>query len=156
MNKIIFKKYLFIYGVCLIAITLDMVTKSVLTNKHIVLVEGVLSLSYVENTGAAWSMFSNSTLFLTIFSFVMVAVIVVLDIVFKQKSKLYNLSIALILSGAIGNLIDRVVFKYVRDFIYFEIIHFPVFNVADICITVGVVLLACFLLFCTNKKKSGE
>ena len=139
-------------------IILDMLTKIYLDGKNITLINGVLSFLSSHNTGAGFSILSNKTLFLIIITSVFLVIFTLFNMFEKFKlSHLYLTSIALIYAGAIGNLIDRLMFGYVRDFIYFELIDFPIFNVADICLTVGVTLYAInFLFFNKNKKEQNN
>ncbi len=107
------------------------------------IIPNVLHFTYVENTGAAFNIFSDKQLFLIIITLVF---IVLLGYLFYllPKTKNYNLAnlaLALMLSGAIGNLIDRIFLSYVIDFIDFRIIHFAVFNVADSLVVIGALLL---------------
>ncbi len=102
-------------------------------------------LTLVQNTGAAFGLFKNQAAF-----FVVISIIAIIFIAFflrKNKTGL-NLPLALILGGAIGNLIDRLRFGYVVDFLDFRV--WPVFNFADSCISVGAFLL--FLLIIRGKK----
>ena len=115
----------------------------------IILVNGVLELLYVQNTGAAFSLLENAQ-----WLFILIAVAAVLLIsvflIRLPKTKRYqplHILLTFISAGAVGNLIDRIQLGYVRDFIYFSIIDFPVFNVADIYVTVSTALLVILLLF---------
>lgn len=119
------------------------------------------SFYYTENTGAAWSMFSGSTIALIVVSIFIILLIVVYGVFTKSKSPLLHVSLGLILGGAIGNLIDRIFLGYVRDFIKLEFINFPIFNTADCFLTVGVVCLVVFYLIefikeVKCKKKEGK
>lgn len=116
---------------------------------EIVLVKDFFSFSYLENRGAAFGIFQNKILFLTLITFIVMLAIVYYLIRYKPNSKLLRISLALILSGAIGNLIDRVGYKYVVDFImlhYKEAYYFPTFNVADMLVVTGTALLAIYLM----------
>lgn len=107
------------------------------------LVPGLLQINYVQNTGAAWSMFSNSTLALAVFSVVM-AVFLGVWLWRTPREQLWRrVALALMLAGALGNMIDRFRLGYVVDFI--KLPHWPVFNIADILLCVGVALLALLL-----------
>jgi len=107
----------------------------------------VLDFVYVKNTGAAFSIFAGKTWFLALISlFVCIGLIYYL-IRYKPEHKLFISSIALVLGGAAGNLIDRAFRGSVVDFIEVIFIEFPVFNVADIAITVGAVLLMVYVIF---------
>ena len=115
----------------------------------IILVNGVLELLYVQNTGAAFSLLENAQ-----WLFILIAVAAVLLIsvflIRLPKTKRYqplHILLTSISAGAVGNLIDRIQLGYVRDFIYFSIIDFPVFNVADIYVTVSTALLVILVLF---------
>ena len=101
-----------------------------------------------KNTGAAFSMFSgNNIVFIVITSLACVGLIYILFSKKFMTQRLEKFSIALILGGAISNLIDRIIFSYVRDFIYLKFMNFAIFNVADACITVGAILLIIAILF---------
>jgi len=115
----------------------------------IILVNGVLELLYVQNTGAAFSLLENAQ-----WLFILIAVAAVLLIsvflIRLPKTKRYqplHILLTFISAGAVGNLIDRIQLGYVRDFIYFSIIDFPVFNVADIYVTASTALLVILVLF---------
>lgn len=123
---------------------------------EIVLVKDFFSFSYLENRGAAFGIFQNKIVFLTLITFIVMLAIVYYLIRYKPNSKLLRISLALILSGAIGNLIDRVGYKYVVDFImlhYKEVYYFPTFNVADMLVVIGTVLLAIYLMKEENNGK---
>lgn len=114
-----------------------------------ILIDGVLQLHYLENTGAAFSMLSGKTeifLYTTplIFGIIFAAYLL---IPYRLKFKPLSYSLILIMAGAIGNHIDRVQKSYVVDFIYFSLINFPVFNVADIYVTIGVFVAAFLIIF---------
>lgn len=113
------------------------------------IINGILEFNYLENRGAAFGMLQNQKIF-----FIFVAVIflgIIIYVLFKapDDSKYNRLHILLILiaGGAIGNLIDRLRFDYVVDFIYIVLINFPIFNVADIYVTFSTIILVIQVLF---------
>lgn len=109
---------------------------------------GLLDLTYVQNTGAAFSSFAGMRGLLTFVSLaasVAIAVIMWKGTLFPGR--LGKLSLALVLAGAVGNLIDRALFGFVTDMFRTTFMTFPVFNLADICIVVGSALLAVSVLF---------
>lgn len=118
-------------------------------NDAFVLIPGVLELDYLENPGAAFGILSGQQWFFYIITIVML--LVILAVYFKMPAQKKYLSLRIILvfivAGAVGNFIDRVAFQYVRDFIYFSLIDFPKFNVADSYITVGCILLFIMVIF---------
>ncbi len=117
------------------------------------LIEGVFSLTYVENRGAAFGMLQNMRLLFIVTTIIVCGVMVY--ILVKERRKMHALmrvSLALILAGAIGNFIDRAFLGFVRDMFYFELINFAIFNVADSAITVGAVSLMLDILFFKGKK----
>lgn len=130
----------------------DIVTKCVVTatmdlNQTIPLINNVFHITYVRNTGAAFSMLSGQRFFLILLPFLIIAAIITYVAIKKPKNKLLILSFAMIVSGGIGNLVDRIKFGYVIDFFDFRLINFPVFNVADIFVTVGAAIFIILLLF---------
>lgn len=118
---------------------------------------GLFRFTLVHNTGAAWGMFGNSTFALGITSSI-VCVLIVIVFAFWEKlaghapSALETLALSLVCSGGLGNAIDRFSQLYVVDFIDFTFIDFPVFNVADIGVTCGFVLLVIGYLLATRKE----
>jgi len=107
----------------------------------------VMDLAYVQNTGAAFSFFSAHTWLLTLISLAAAGLLAagIATRFFKGRLGLFTLS--LLLAGAVGNLIDRALFGFVTDMFQTTFMDFAVFNVADICVTVGAVLLVVCALF---------
>lgn len=132
-------------------IIIDQITKAIAktylkVGESFPIINKAFSLTLVQNTGAAFGLFKNQAAF-----FILVSVIAIIFIIFSlSKKKITSyLPLALILGGAIGNLIDRLRFPgYVIDFLDFKV--WPVFNVADLCISIGAFLL--FLLIIRGKK----
>jgi signal peptidase II len=113
------------------------------------LLDGIFHLTYAENTGAAFSIFTDMQLFLKIITSIFsVILFIYLATLTKKEAKLSikSLSLALIIGGALGNLIDRFRFNFVVDFFDFRLINFAIFNVADIFIVLGSILLVIVLL----------
>lgn len=110
-----------------------------------------------KNTGAAFSMLSGNNIFFIII--VLIMCLLLIYILFSKKyftGRLEKISLALILGGAISNLIDRIVYAYVRDFIYLKFINFAVFNIADMSITIGAILIIISLLFFQKKETKDD
>lgn len=120
------------------------------------LIEGVFHLTYCENTGAAFSIFSDQRWLLLLISFVLLAGILYAILKKWMKYPLGQISLLLILAGALGNVIDRVFQGYVVDFFDFRLIHFPIFNVADVLLNVGVFLMVIYLLLIEPKRMKKE
>lgn len=116
----------------------------------------ILGLRYCENTGAAFSSFSGARWFLVVLVSVMLAVLLVFTIRYKHKRPLFLISSVLIMSGGVGNLIDRIRLGYVIDYLDVKLFDFAVFNFADICVVVGAFLLLIFLFFIEPKIISEE
>ncbi|MDD3174157.1 MAG: signal peptidase II [Herbinix sp.] len=124
--------------------------KAVLMNNDpIVIIPGVLELQYLENQGAVWGILSGKVDFLKVFSFFVFLLILFLYLKIPQGKKYNVLKIiaVFILAGAVGNLIDRLYLNYVVDFIYFKLINFPIFNIADSYLTVCSILLFLLAIF---------
>ena len=116
------------------------------------LIKGLVSILYVRNTGAAWGMFEGKMVFFYLITAVAVGTLLYLMFKEKGKSKLLLTAYSLILAGAVGNFIDRIRLGYVVDMFKFEFIDFPIFNVADICLTIGVIFLFYFVIFKEQSK----
>ena len=105
-----------------------------------------LNLTYQENTGAAFSILRDKQLFLIILTSIIILGVIILMITKRVKKPVYIWSFALIVAGGVGNLIDRIAYGYVIDFVDVRIIKFAVFNFADICAVVGTVMLIVFYI----------
>jgi signal peptidase II len=113
------------------------------------LIPNVLHFHYHENNGAVWGILSGQIIFLAIFTSIIVCALIYFYLKLPEE-KHYNLLrilTMLIIAGAIGNLIDRIRLQYVIDFIYFALIDFPIFNIADSYVTVSSILLMISILF---------
>ncbi len=102
---------------------------------------GLFQFRYVENTGAAFSSFSNNTKILSAVTFIIIVFCLILLMSKKIKPIFVNVCLLLVTAGGIGNLIDRILYGYVVDFIEPLFVDFAVFNFADCCITVGAFML---------------
>ena len=115
----------------------------------------VFSFTYTENTGAAWNLFDGQTWILVgVTSVIMIGVLIVLLSGRFRTYRMANIGGVLVVAGGLGNLIDRVVRGYVVDFIKTEFIDFPIFNFADICVSVSAVLLVVFFIFIYKEDKN--
>ena len=153
-----FNKYLFLFVISSVLIVIDQYTKFMVTlhipiNYSIKIVEGFFSLTHIRNSGVAFGIFSdqNSQLKPYLLIFVSIIAIIAILVIFHQtgkNKKIVQTGLVLVFSGAIGNLIDRVLHKEVIDFIdvFIDNQHWPAFNVADSCITIGVMFMIAVLL----------
>ena len=151
----------FIYSISFIVLLLDQIIKLVVMNnmnlhQEIKIIPNFFSLYYVENPGAAFSILGNQTMLLIIVS--VVCLILIKEYIKKEKvfSNLSIISLGMIIGGTIGNLFDRILYKAVIDYLAFDIFKysFPVFNLADIAITVGAgLLLLSYFIYNFKKKK---
>lgn len=118
---------------------------------------GFINFIHVENKGAAWGFMAGRPIFLIVVSLAILALYVAFYVI-KLKhlknsvSPLLAISAGFIVGGCIGNLVDRLAFGYVRDFINFQFFNFPVFNFADIAVTISVVLMVIYLIFVYPKE----
>ncbi len=145
---------LFFAAAWVLLIALDLWTKAIAQSvlcgsQPIELIPGALEFRYLQNTGAAFSLLENAQwLFILIAAAVTVLIGVLLWRMPKTRRYLpLAVSLLFISAGAVGNLADRIRLGYVRDFIYISLIHFPVFNVADMYVTIATAVLALLILF---------
>lgn len=124
-------------------LTKFLITKNLFYNQSVPVIKGVFHFTLVHNRGAAFGILKNQVPFFIIAS-ILAIVLISLSLKEKRHSRNYIFFLSLILAGAIGNLIDRLTYGYVIDFLDFRI--WPVFNIADSAITVGAVLLGLSLL----------
>jgi len=134
-------------------ILLDQVSKHWITLKFspgetLPVIPGFFDIAYVRNTGAAWGMLGGFTGMLVVISLAVLVILIVFRRSFLSDSLIHRLALGLMVGGIVGNLLDRVRFQYVVDFLDFhwQIHHFPAFNVADsaICVGVGLYVLSSF------------
>lgn len=113
----------------------------------------VIDLCYHKNTGAAFSILEGKTTFLIILTSIFLLVGLYLIISKRIKPPFLLISVALIIAGGIGNLIDRIFRGFVIDYIEIKLFNFAVFNFADICVVVGTILFLVFIIFLDKPKK---
>ena len=145
--------------VMLVLLSLDQLTKylAIINLKNhpaVVLWDGVLELNYLENRGSAFGMLQNQKFFILFIGVVFLAVILFFLFKLPEEKKFCAVHILLsaIVAGGVGNMIDRLRFDYVVDFISFVLIHFPIFNVADCYIVVATIVLFLLFLFVFEEK----
>ncbi len=153
---------LLLVSVAALGILLDQLTKA-LAVRYLLPIDtfpiwdGVLHLTYVENRGAAFGMLADNRWVFMIVSTVAIAALAVWFFFFiKKPTYLTTVAISMIISGGIGNMIDRVAIGYVVDFVDFRLINFAVFNVADIFVCVGAGLLVLGILLEPDPKKAAR
>ncbi|MDD6941091.1 MAG: signal peptidase II [Bacilli bacterium] len=137
-----------VYLTSVIVLLIDQIVKLLIKtnmnlNEEISIIPNFFSIQYLKNTGAAFSILENQTILLAITSIICISVIIYYLKKEENLTTAMYLSFGMVLGGILGNLIDRIVYQGVIDFLSFQIFNynFPVFNIADIGITIGVLLL---------------
>ena len=155
------KKYMPNIILIILLIAIDQTIKLLIFNtigesgESITIIPNVLQLTYIENMGGAWGIFSERLYLIGIDLMIIIAILKLLLDKKYQFGKKAILGMLLILAGGTGNLIDRVIRGFVIDYIDITpIFDYPVFNFADMCIVVGVILL--FIIIIVNTIKSQE
>ena len=149
------------YILCTLILVLDRITKiwavKVLDGKGVVdFIKGFVNLIYVENTGVAFGMLSDKLYVMLPITVVVIGICIFVYLKNKGENKVFDYAMLLIVTGAIGNVMDKLTRGFVVDFLNFEFMDFPVFNVADISVCTGAGLLIIYILFCSDKKKEAE
>ena len=152
-------KYVLLFFVSGVLIVMDQYTKLMVSlhiplNYSVKVVEGFFNFTHIRNSGVAFGLFASqqseykALMFIAISTIAIIAILVIFHQTPKEK-KMVQTGLILIFSGAIGNLIDRILHGEVIDFVDFFINrhHFPAFNIADSCITVGVIMMVIDLFF---------
>ena len=134
------------------SVGIDQLTKALIAGSYSIgqsntVIPHIINFTYVRNEGAAWGMLSNSRWIFIAASAVLIIVLPFVLYKFRKLHFLFGFSLSLIIGGAIGNMIDRVFAGSVVDFIEFSFFDFPIFNFADICVTVGAVMMFIYLVF---------
>jgi len=148
------KYYILISCIVAILVAFDQITKELAIlflkgKEEVAIIKEVFVLQYLENQGAAFGMFEGKQ-WVFVISFL---VLMVLALVFfyrvpmDKKFRLLRICILFIVAGAIGNSIDRFRHQYVVDFFYFKLINFPIFNMADIYVTVATIFIILLIMF---------
>lgn len=156
------KHYIIAIFAIIAGVILDQYTKLLavthLKDAPISIIKGVFQLHYLENRGAAFGIFQNQQIFFFITGIIMLMIVTVLYVRLPHTKRLLPLKTCLILiaAGAIGNMIDRVRLNYVVDFLYFELINFPIFNVADIYVTVATIGIIFLILFYYKEEEMDQ
>ncbi len=148
-------------ALAILIVGLDRITKSNIISQYLPgevfgEIPYIADLIYVRNTGAAFSVMSENTAILSVISVVFLIALVIYKIVKKPDGFMHNLSVVLFFSGALGNAIDRIAYKYVVDFIDIKWFEFPVFNIADIAIVLGAVAAMVYVIFFDKSEEKSK
>ena len=142
-----------ILPISLLLVVIDQIVKILVINKmtlqkSIIVINNFFNITYVRNTGAAWSILSGNVLLLIMISIIALGVIYYYLIKDKELKKIHIVSYSMLIGGIIGNLIDRVVHGYVIDYLDFKIFNynFPIFNIADILIVISIIIIGISLI----------
>ena len=143
-----------------VIIAVDQVTKIVTIGKSFSIIGDFIWIQSTFNTGAAFSFGAGSSIAMWIFlvlSFIVIALVLYIIIADKISTNyLFRISLAILTGGIIGNLIDRLAFGYVRDFIYLKFMNFAIFNVADMALTISCILLVIWVIFIYHPNKEDK
>ena len=148
-----FQTKLYFFSLSLLITLTDQLMKYLIFNKQNIFANKdflLFRIDIVKNYGAAFNIFSGSRMFLSIVSIIFTFILIYLIVIKKTSNKLDLFSYSFILGGTMGNGIDRVLNGFVIDFINLNIINFPVFNIADISINIGFILIL-YSIFKNNK-----
>lgn len=158
-------KYIFYIILAAMLVFFDQYTKylaaiKLKNNPPFRLISGIIELRYLENDGMAWGMLGGKIQLFTIFTFILMILMCVLIVridIMKEKADrprtlmILQIIVVILVAGAIGNLIDRIRLGYVIDFIYFKLINFPIFNVADCYVVISTFGLLLMIMFFVNE-----
>lgn len=135
----------------IILIVIDIVIKLIISNNLILnqsisVINNFFYITYVKNTGVAWSILSGKINLIIVITLAIIMLLIIYIFNKKSYSVLEIISYSMLLSGSIGNLIDRIIYGYVIDYLDFNILgyDYPIFNFADICIVIGIILILIF------------
>lgn len=151
-----------IYILAITIFIIDQISKSIIStylklNQSIEVIKDFFYLRYINNTGASWGILSNSKILLIILSLIAIIILIRYMYSFKE-TKLNFVGFGFLLGGILGNLSDRLLHGYVKDFLDFIIFNydFPVFNIADIFIVLGVIILIISIIRGEDKNGSSS
>lgn len=159
LSKLIMKSRKIILPIIIIAILAlaDQIIKFIVVKNidlydNIPIIEGVFEITYIRNTGSAWGILAGKTTFLLIMTLIvfLVSGYVYNNIIDIPKYKPMRICLVILIGGAVGNMIDRIRLGYVIDYLYFKLIDFPVFNLADIFVTISLLGILILIIFKYN------
>lgn len=159
IRKDLLKSYLLKLALVAVFIVLDLITKHFFYGINATIIPYIIGFRDAGglNTGGAWGIFKNLTWLLILFTIVFLVIIVLLEIFKPSTHPLYLVAISLVVGGTIGNLIDRIILKGVRDFIFFEFMpSFPTFNLADSFLCIGIFLLLIYIILMYSKDEKTK
>ena len=143
----------------IVFLVIDIVSKLIVSNlmdvyDSIIIIKDFFYITYVRNTGAAWSILADKTYLIIIISMIIIFLVGLYIYKNKPKSKFEVVGYSMVLGGAIGNFLDRIIYGYVIDFFDFYIFgyDYPIFNLADTFIFIGIVILIIY----TWRSKDGN
>ena len=148
-----------IYSYAVLVLIIDQVIKVIVSNhltesKELQVIKNIISICYTHNTGAAFSILQNQKYLLIFLALIALVIIDRYITNLKEASKLEQISSSLIIGGIIGNLLDRIFYSSVIDYIMLKFINFPIFNFADSCIVIGVIILIVLTIVDSIKRKN--
>lgn len=153
-TKKIASSYLLAILSFVILVIIDQISKYYISHTmklhdSISIIDGVFEIHYIQNRGAAWGMFENQQLLFLCSTIIacIICIVFYVKATRADKLKMLRFTLILVLSGGIGNCVDRIRFQYVIDFIYVKLIDFPVFNIADCYVTIGFFIIVILILF---------
>lgn len=136
-----------IAGVGLDQLTKILVMNGFELNETRTVIPGLFNFHYIRNEGAAWGILSEQRWIFIVITIIAVLVLPYFLYKFRKSHILFDLSLSLIISGAVGNLIDRIFLGSVTDFIETAFMNFPIFNVADSFVTIGAIMFLVYIIF---------
>lgn len=146
--------------VAALIVVLDRITKvwaeAAIPPEGLDFIPGFIGFTLVHNKGASFGMLQGAQVLFIVITVAVCAALIVYLIRYKRHTAFESAVLGLVFSGAIGNAYDRLFYGQVTDFLNFEFFDFPVFNVADCAITIGIVLWALFIIFSKNSPFAGE
>lgn len=162
MKKKDWIKFSVMMAIIVAILVIDLVTKYVFDAKlargeSVTVIPYLFNFRIVHNYGAAWGMLAGKQVFLIVLTFIFLGIFIFYYIKEKNKSWLLNVTFGFLFAGCLGNLYDRLIFGYVRDMIEFDFWKsFPIFNFADVALSVGVVLLVVYLIIYFVKETKAK
>ena len=155
-------------AISILVVVFDQLSKTVVATNmavgdSIVIIKNILSFTFVKNEGAAWGILANHRWVFLVLTAIAIIAIPIITYKFREFGYFFGVSMSLIWGGAIGNMIDRLFYGKVVDFIEVTFIDYPVFNIADSCVVIGGIMLFIYLVFINktlfksdDKKKKAE